>query len=263
MTNEPEQYVIDPQRTADQQRYGFQTRAVRGGCSRALSGCGFILLLLIGLGIFLLVRTCNSIDKLSSAVAGVNLVQTTVTTTLNSTLGDLRPQGGMLLGWRTIDTTVQYDRESTAGAFGFQIPLGAVHVSLEVPGNRAQYIIPTDPPWSVGAVGDDTVVLTLPAPIVNEHIIEVQSDPTKIRVMVDNDWAEHLIPSGGDVDQARKLLRNSVLETARSKPALAEVRMEGRAHAQRHFSELFARALGRPLKVVVQFADEVQANNPQ
>ncbi len=235
-------------------------RSHSGGCC-GCSGCGTIFVLLIlAAGIYFGVRSC---DKISDAIKNFSFVQTTITSTLTSALGDLQPQGGLLVGWREIDTRVKFDRETTVGAFGYKVPVGSVHVFLDVPGNRAQYIIPSNGPndehWDAQPISESVIMLTLPAPIVNDKVVEVQSDPGKIKVYIDNDWMEHLIPSGGDIDQAKKLLRQAVIETAQSKPALAEVRIEARQVARKFFSELFTRSLGRPVTVIVQFADEIGA----
>ena len=220
------------------------------------SGVGTIFVLLIlATGIFFGVRWLEKIVK------NFSLVQNTITSTLTSALGDLQPQGGLLVGWREIDTLVKFDRETTFGPFGYNIPVGSVHIVLDVPSNRAQYIIPSNGPndehWNAEAISESVIMLTLPAPIVNKEVVEVQSDPGKIKVYIDNDWMEHLIPSGGDIDQAKKLLRQAVIETAQTKPALAEVRIEARQVARKFFSELFTRSLGRPVTVIVQFADEI------
>ena len=220
------------------------------------SGVGTIFVLLIlATGIFFGVRWLEKIVK------NFSLVQNTITSTLTSALGDLQPQGGLLVGWREIDTLVKFDRETTFGPFGYNIPVGSVHIVLDVPSNRAQYIIPSNGPndehWNAEAISESVIMLTLPAPIVNDKVVEVQSDPGKIKVYIDNDWMEHLIPSGGDIDQAKKLLRQAVIETAQSKPALVEVRIEARQVADKLFSELFTRSLGRPVTVIVQFADEI------
>ena len=220
------------------------------------SGVGTIFVLLIlATGIFFGVRWLEKIVK------NFSLVQNTITSTLTSALGDLQPQGGLLVGWREIDTLVKFDRETTFGPFGYNIPVGSVHIVLDVPSNRAQYIIPSNGPndehWNAEAISESVIMLTLPEPIVNKEVVEVQSDPGKIKVYIDNDWMEHLIPSGGDIDQAKKLLRQAVIETAQSKPALVEVRIEARQVADKLFSELFTRSLGRPVTVIVQFADEI------
>ncbi len=234
------------------------SRGLRGclGCSgcSSCSGCATIVtLIVIGVGIYFGVRSCNVVDRFTAAISGLSLVQNTVSTTLTSALGDLEPQGGFLVGWRTIDTRVKMD--STTRWIG--IPVGAVHIELDVPGNRAQYLIPANGGWDAQAISDGVIVMTLPPPIVNDKLVEVQSDPAKIRVIIDNDWAEHLISSGGDIDNAKRLLRQSVIETASSKPALAEVRIEARAKAASFFAELFTRSIGRPVTVIVQFSDEL------
>lgn len=242
-------------------------RSRSGGCC-GCSGCGTIFVLaLLAAGIYFGVRSCDKIrdtfNKFSNAITGIIAVQTTITTTLTSALGDLQPQGGLLVGWREIDTRVKFDRETTLGAFGYKVPVGSVHIFLDVPGNRAQYIIPSNGPndehWNAQAISESIIMLTLPAPIVNDKVVEVQSDPGKMAVYIDNDWMEHLIPSGGDIDQAKKLLRQAVIETAQSKPALAEVRIEARQVAAKFFGEIFTRSLGRPVTVIVQFADEIGA----
>lgn len=225
------------------------------GCS-SCSGCATIFMLaVLGVGIYFGVRSCNAVDRLTAAMSGWSFVQSTVSTTLTSALGDLEPQGGFLVGWRTIDTRATMDSTTR----WLWIPVGAVHIELDVTGNLAQYLIPTSGGWNAQAISEGVVVMTVPPPIVNDKVVEVQSDPAKIRVIIDNDWAEHLIPSGSDIDKAKRLLRASVIETASSKPALAEVRLEARAKTASFFTELFTRSIGRPITVIVQFSDELPA----
>lgn len=189
-------------------------------------------------------------------LALLNPFKTTLSTTLTSSLGELQSHGALVVGWRPINTAVRVDRDRTVGVFGYPIPLGEVHILLEVPGNRAQYIIEADNSWAAEEVSTDVVIVTLPPPIVNDKVVEVQSDPSQIRVYIDNDWVEHLIPSGGDIDQARRLLRESVIHTAQQPAALAEVRIEARQTVQRLFEGAFSGATGRPIRVIVQFSDE-------
>ena len=228
----------------------------RSGCCGTKGCCGLTILVIATTVTIVWLRGCDPIGMLGGWILRLSPFQTTVSTTLTNALCELRPQGGLLVGWRTIDTTVQVDRERTIESFGYTIPVGSVHVMLAVPENRAQYILPADQPWTAVVLGDDAVLLIVPPPVVNDKVVEVQSDPSKIRVYIDNDWVEHLIPSGGDIDEAKRLIRRSVIESASSKPALAEVRIEARQKAQSFFEGLLAGVLGRPIKVVVQFNDE-------
>ncbi len=188
-------------------------------------------------------------------------IQSTSSTTLTSALGELRAKGGLQIGWRTIDTAVEVDRTTTVDAFGFSVPLGSVHIRIDVPGNRVQYVVPVDPTWTIRAVDAETFIVTIPPPIVNKDVVEVQSDPAKFRVFIDNDWAEHLIPSGGDVDSAKALVRASVIETGSSRPALAEVRMEARSVAAGFVGGVLAAGRGGNPRVIVEFSDESTASD--
>ncbi len=227
----------------------------RGCCSGP--GCGCLLLVitaavLLAWGISFAWRSATG-----WAATNLTLVQSASTSTLTSALGELKAKGGLQIGWRAIDTTVDVDRTTSVGAFGYSVPVGTVHIRIDVPGNRALYVIPVDPAWSIRAIDKETFMVTMPAPVVNEDVVEVQSDPRKFEVMIDNDWAEHLIPSGGDVDEAKALVRASVIETARSKPALAEVRMEARAVAGNFVrGVLLSAGVGGNPRVIVEFADE-------
>jgi len=176
---------------------------------------------------------------------------------LLTALGDLQPDGGLVVGWREVQARVLTDRTTSIGAFGIQVPIGSVRIELDVPGNRVQYLLPAGDGWNARALDANTVLLTVPPPVVNDRIVEVQSDPSRIRVTIDNDWMEHIIPSGGDIDKAKALIRAAVLEAGGSRPALAEARLEARNTARTFFSGLFSQSIGSEVNVIVQFADEV------
>lgn len=201
----------------------------------------------------------RALDRASQWVGdftGMFGVTQSVSTTLQNALGELQHQGGLVVGWREINTHLRRDRESAIRAFGYSLPLGSVHIILEVPGNRAQYIIPANNDWTAESFGD-LIVITAPPPIVNDKVVEVQSDPSKMRLVIDNDWMEHLIPSGGDIDEAKRMIRASVVETASSGPALAEVRVEARRAVERFCSGIFGAVAGPTPRILVQFSDEV------
>ncbi len=209
-------------------------------------------------------RSCSSItsivDTAVSRVTGAFGVQQTISTTLVNAIGELQPQGGLVVGWREINTHIERNNESAIRALGYAIPLGSVRITLDITGNRAQYIIPADGTWSAESVGD-LIVVTAPPPMVNDKVVEVQSDPSKVRVMIDNDWAEHLIPSGGDIDEAKRAIRASVIETASSRVALAEVRIEARRVVEKFCQALFSQSSGRDDRVLVRFTDEVSVGS--
>jgi hypothetical protein len=202
-------------------------------------------------------------ERFRSSMRGLlSPIQVTVQQSLTTALGDLRPDGGLIVGWREVQARVLTDRTTSIGAFGVQVPIGSVRIELDVPGNRVQYLLPAGDGWSVRALDAETVVLTVPPPVVNDRVVEVQSDPSRIRVSIDNDWAEHLIPNGGDIDKAKALIRAAVIETGGSRPALAEARIEARTTARTFFRGLFSQAVGSDVDVIVQFSDEADSSPP-
>ena len=175
--------------------------------------------------------------------------------TLTSALGDLQSQGGLLVGWREVDTNIQCDDPALIGAFGYSLQVGTKHIWLAVSGNRAQYIIPADGNWTAQEL-DAVIVVTAPPPIVNEKIVEVQSDPAKIKTMVDNDWGGHFTGDAKAIDRLKVTIRANVLVVAASKAALADVRIEARRATEEFCTGIFSAARGQAVKVRVRFTDE-------
>ncbi len=162
----------------------------------------------------------------------------------------------MLVGWREIDTRIECDDPVLLQAFGYSLQVGTKHIWLAVPGNRVQYIIPADGTWTAQEV-DGVVVITAPPPVVNEKIVEVQSDPSKIRTMIDNDWGGHFTGDAQAVDKLKGVIRANVLEVASSQAALAGVREMAQVTAAEFFRGVFIMAArGQPVEVRVLFADD-------
>lgn len=114
---------------------------------------------------------------------------------------------------------------------GWRVELGLTKVELLVPQNVVQYIVPLDAFKSdirAEHTGDGWIV-TLPPPRVDETLVEVQSDWTRVAREVDRDWVDHLV---GD-DAAEKLaigtIRAAVVREASSDVAMFEVREKARA----------------------------------
>ena len=70
-----------------------------------------------------------------------------------------------------------------------------------------------------------------------------------------------MIPSGGDIDEAKRAIRASVIETASSRVALAEVRIEARRVVEKFCQALFSQSSGRDDRVLVRFTDEVSVGS--
>jgi hypothetical protein len=80
----------------------------------------------------------------------------------------------------------------------------------------------------VGDGGARRYVVVLPPPRVDESLVEVQSDPARIRESVDRDWLDHVTRD----DEARKAalasVRDAVIAAARGDTPMFEVREKAR-----------------------------------
>lgn len=114
---------------------------------------------------------------------------------------------------------------------GVDFEIGSTRVTLMSPENTAQYIVDLASPDGVPTVSFDgeTVVYTLPPPRVDETLVEVQSDPSKLLVDVDRDWADHLLRDDRARNEALAAIRAEVVRAASSGPAMFEVREKGRS----------------------------------
>jgi len=157
-------------------------------------------------------------------------------------LGRLREAPALKVATREISVRVEVDRPNVARfrvwpeaiGGGWPVEIGRTRATVVAPSNRVQYIVPLDRQAPVATVWSDdglrrTVVLTLPAPRVDDELVEVESDPRAVRVEIDRDWADHLLDDGSARDLALARVREAVLEEASSDTALFEVREKARA----------------------------------
>lgn len=148
---------------------------------------------------------------------------------------------------------------------GLRVEVGRTQVEIVAEGNRVQYVIPLGGADGNGAPsiqrsfvgeGDDlTLVLTLPPPRIDQSIVDIQSDPKRLKLQVDRDWVDHVV---GD-DQARDLalsrIREAVVRMASSESAMYEVREKSREVVAAMVRDLVPGEL-RGRKIVVRWTDD-------
>ncbi|MFZ9881486.1 MAG: hypothetical protein ACO3QC_08810 [Phycisphaerales bacterium] len=85
---------------------------------------------------------------------------------------------------------------------GLRVEVGRTQVEIVAEGNRVQYVIPLGGVEGAGSrieksfvgAGDDlTLVLTMPPPQVDETIVDIQSDPRRLKLQIDRDWVDHVV----------------------------------------------------------------------
>lgn len=138
---------------------------------------------------------------------------------------------------------------------GYEVEVGRTTATVRSSSNVAQYVIPLgDGEWVVRFDGDVAFV-TLPPPVVDVSVVEVQSDPSKMEIRLDRDWADHLVRSDEARDAALAAVRKAVVAEASSSVAMFEVREKARTVAADMIVALID-ARHRPARVVVRWSDE-------
>ena len=137
--------------------------------------------------------------------------------------------------------------------------VGRTNVEIVAPGNIVQYIVPLDGADAAHTPSvelvDAIIIITLAPPMVDEKLVEVQSDPKKLRIEVDRDWVDHVAGNDAARDAALGLIRAAVVREASSDLAMFEVREKARATVAEMIRALIpANERGRVVRV--RWSDE-------
>lgn len=115
---------------------------------------------------------------------------------------------------------------------GFPVEVGRTRATILAPGNIVQYVVRLDDPDGSPQIefeAEDLVVVTLPAPEVDEALVEVQSDPARLELSLDRSGFDRIVLSDAARDAAMRDIRAAVVRAAASEPAMFEVRAKARA----------------------------------
>jgi len=194
---------------------------------------GLTLILGIGLTWLILVRktvdiTSQVVDSGIASIAGAFRPEISVSTTVMTTLGEIHKNSKLVVMTATIDVSIT--QESRKTILWDLLDLGTTTVSVDLPGNKVQYVILVD---SINQNSfeyeGNQLKLTVPAPVADEEIVELHNDPRQIRVRTETWWARLKSRSGEQLrQQALAEVRSRVLEQARAEPLMlaAESRAE-------------------------------------
>ena len=130
-----------------------------------------------------------------------------------NTIGELKKESKLVV--LTVEITVREKRSSTKRTLWDTLSLGETIVEVLVTGNKVQYIVPT------AVISKDTfrwdasrgeVTIDIPCPVLDEDIVEIQSDPAHIEVRKDIGWGRLESRSGAFLEQQiRRDLRSHVI----------------------------------------------------
>ena len=189
---------------------------------------------------------------------GATTVQTTTrtvsTTTAYRILSD-KPKLVVL----TPSLDVMLTRSSETRVLWGKLDLGTTIVRLEAHDNRVQYIVPLEELTESDLQYDaarNVLTVVAPAPRVDDMLVEVQSDPSKIEIETDNGWLKLDRYSGKPLrEEAKAQLREAVLKQS-DKPMINE---QARASAAQAITALLRSPLAN---IPEDVSIEVKFRNP-
>jgi len=146
---------------------------------------------------------------------------TNITGITDTTIDKIKLEPKLVVLESEITVTSKRRSNKEWNIFGHQLNLGETVVEMRVPGNKIQYIIHTDKIDKNRITynkKDNTLTIYIPKPEVDNEIIEVQSDPTKIEIRTSIGWGRFNSYSGKYLEkEIRKNLRKEVYKKAREK----------------------------------------------
>jgi len=179
-------------------------------------------------------------------------------------VGELRKSPSLRVATREIAVrvdAVQAFRVPTG--ISAPVEIGRTTVEVYAPGNIVQYIVPLEEDGQAVTVvvdaNDDGWTVILPPPRVDTRLVEVQSDPSRLKVEVDRDWADHVFGDDAARDEALATIRKAVIREASGPTAMFEVREKSRAVVADMIRALLpAEHRGRP--IAVRWTDDPSAD---
>lgn len=236
-------------------------RAILLGCAWAAAAVAIVGILTLG---FVLLRSCDApvrlADRIGANLRGAFTSHTRLVTLVSSAMGELQHESKIVVCTNQFPVTVTKSSSKSWEILGEAIDLGTTSVSLTAVENKVQYSIKNP-----GEISFDLrekpreLVVTIPPPVLDETIVEVQSSPDKIGIVTEAGWARSKFMSGKALEeQIKRELRPLVVQEGRH-PARLE---KAGTHAIRTIGDMVRQQLEKrglrelPVRVVVRGAGE-------
>lgn len=180
-----------------------------------------------------------------------------VTTVIRTAIGEIHNHPKLVVMTAEVDAEVVKARGTDWG----YIYWGTTMVTLRARENRIQFVVPTDKILAENFRYDSAAKelrVTIPPPMVDPEVVDVQSDPKKIDVKTDLGWAHFDKWSGEPLRQeARHDLRQAVIQAGRHQLLLTQARTNARGNMEKLLAPM-AEHLAPGVKIKVVFTDEVK-----
>ncbi|MFA6244948.1 MAG: DUF4230 domain-containing protein [Candidatus Hydrogenedentales bacterium] len=168
----------------------------------------------------------NSAGRLADGLRGAFKTEVNYRTTFLGAIESARESGKLVVYTQTVTAVVAKTSEKTyAIKFIGDIKVGDTVTSLRAQGNKVQYFIPLDAIDESDFSYDPEqkcLTVSLPRPVLDKEMVEVQSNPDFIEIQTNVGWGRLGSYSGAFLEeQAKRELRDAVISEG-SKPMLQE-----------------------------------------
>jgi hypothetical protein len=154
-------------------------------------------------------------------------------TTVFDTLESLKKTSRLVVLTAAINVEVVEKSQKTQNLFGYEVDLGTTEVRLRALENKVQFFVAlTNLSAENFSYDPDRKRLTLrvPRPVLDEDLVEVQSDPAKIEVQSKVGWARLDKFSGKFLrTQAQARMRSAVIHAGGNEAYVSQAMEQGRA----------------------------------
>ena len=189
---------------------------------------------------------------ITSRLAQAFQPQVNVNTVIYTTLSNMVNQSKLVVLLTQINVDLTKSNEKVI----WGIPLGTTKVMLRALDNRVQYYIPLTNITPRDFKYDDVhkrLTLRVPSPRLDEELVEVQTDPSKIEFRTDVGWARLNTRSGQFLrDQAQRELRPAIVREGNNALYLDKAKTNAR-ESLRKLLEPVASKLKEDVELDVQF----------
>ena len=202
-----------------------------------------------------LLRECSPAHVARNVTAGIAQAfqpKVNATTVINTTLTRMVDQSKLVVLRTSVNVEITKSNEKEI----WGIPLGVTKVALRALDNRVQYYVPLTNLTKSDFRYDDVhkrLTVRVPAPLIDEDMVEVQSDPSKIEFRTEIGWARLNTRSGQFLrDQAQRELRPAIIREGNNSLYIDKAKMNARENLKKALEPL-ASQLKDDVELEVEF----------
>lgn len=196
------------------------------------------------------VKTMNATGEIIKDALKPNIIYNNA---VYSALGQIKKESKIVVQTAEINLIVK--KSNTKKVLWDTLDLGTTEVEMRISGNKVQYIITPELLSETNFIFDEQkqeIIIKPPMPLVDEEIVEIQSDPDKIEIKKEIGWARLGNQSGKFLEDAiKKELKAEIINEAKNELRLKEAQKNA-AEAIHKILEIHLKKQNSSFKIGIQ-----------